>query len=88
MSVLMAALTDKQILEAVEKGGSPEAIAESILGQNNVKSGSKVTVVSDPSYAYEGQVGTVRGAPDGGYAEVEFASGQTVKLAVNQLIPV
>ena len=88
MGVLMTALTDRQILEAVEKGSSPEAIAESILGHNNVTSGSKVTVVSDPSYAYEGQVGTVRGAPEGGYCKVEFASGQTVNLAVNQLIPV
>jgi hypothetical protein len=76
------------IREAVEKGGSPEEIVESVLGQNNVTSGGKVTVVSDPSYPYEGIVGQVKGAPDGGYVDVEFPSGQTVKLAVNQLIPV
>ena len=81
-------ITEKSILAAVERGGTPERIVENILGQNNVSTGNKVTVVSDPSYPYEGIVGTVRGTPKDGYAEVEFPSGQKVNLAVNQLIPV
>lgn len=83
-------ITDKQIQEALAKSDSPEEIVETLLASasGHITSGSKVTVVSDPSYPYEGIVGTVKSAPDGGYAKVEFPGGQEVNLAVNQLIPV
>jgi hypothetical protein len=84
----MNSITEKDIAVALAKGKTVGQIVESVLGQNNVTAGSKVTAVSDPSYPYEGIVGTVKGAPDGGFAEVEFPGGQSVKLAVNQLIPV
>lgn len=84
----MNSITEKDIAAALHKGSSVKDIVESVLGQNNVTSGSKVTVVSDPNYPYEGIVGTAKGAPAGGFVEVEFPGGQTVNLAVNQLIPV
>jgi len=84
----MNSITEKDIELALTKGGTVQNIVETVLGQNNVSSGSKVTVVSDPNYPYEGIIGTAKGAPEGGFVEVEFPSGQNVKLAVNQLIPV
>lgn len=85
---IMNSITEKDIAAALVKGGTVSQIVESVLGQNNVTSGSKVTSASDPSYPYEGIVGVVKSAPDGGFVEVEYPSGQRVMLAVNQLIPV
>lgn len=80
-------LNEKQLLEAVRSDRTPEQILEAALGLNNVTSGSEVTVVSDPSYPYEGIKGRVNSIKDG-YAKVTFPNGNQVDLAVNQLIPV
>ncbi len=72
------------------KLNSKEDIALAVmeaLGTNDVKVGSTVTVINDPSYPFEGQKGTVK-SMKGGFSLVEFKNGTKVNLQTSLLIPV
>lgn len=78
-----------QILEGVKPGNAQsvqDVIAEAI-NDNNVKAGSTVAVVGDPTYPFDGCRGTVKSL-NGGFALVEFKNGTQVNLHVNLLVGV
>jgi hypothetical protein len=62
------------------------ALAEA-MNNNNVKVGSTVAVVQDPTYPFDGLKGTVL-SMEKGYANVEFDNKIKAELHVNLLIPV
>jgi len=80
---------DTIIQEAVKKDSIAEA-ANMILGDNNVKVGSSVAVINDPTYPFEGARGKVKGesAKGAGFMDVEFENGTVVPLQTSLLIPV
>lgn len=83
-----------KILEAVDPKNqdSVNAAAAAILGESEspIKSGSKVAVIDDPTYAHPGVVGTCvgRSSKGEGFTDVRFADGRTMPLQNDLLIPV
>lgn len=83
----------EEILESVDanKQDTVDAAARAILSESEspVKSGGKVAVIDDPTFAHPGLVGTVVGrAKQEGYSDVKFADGRTMPLQNDLLIPV
>lgn len=78
----------EKLIESVDPKDSDSikrAVNES-LGLT-VKVGSKVAVLDDPTYPFDGQRGVVK-AINNGFAQVEFGNGAKVNLIASQLIPV
>ena len=77
------------IIDKIKTGDkdSLNTALQEALGTNNVSTGSKVAVIGDPTYPFDGQLGTVKSI-NNGFAKVEFANGVQADLHVNLLIPV
>ena len=83
----------EKILDSVDanKQESVDAAVRTILSESEspVKSGGKVAVIDDPTYAHPGLTGTVVGrSKQEGYSDVRFADGRTMPLQNDLLIPV
>lgn len=72
----------------------PETITEAarvLLADSvtDLKAGTKVAVIDDPTYPAAGQTGKVRGkAAQEGFVDVELANGAVMAMQADLLIPV
>ena len=82
-------LTEALNIASVKGDKSVKAAAELLISESSFKVGEKVIALDDPTYSFEGAVGTIKSfsTENPGYALVEYASGAQVYLQTSLLYP-